>query len=51
MVENSLNKNINEIRNLKFKRNDASIFILIEGLKRLNIPFIEKDDSFVFSFN
>jgi len=50
MVENSLNKNINEIRNLKFKRNDASIFVLIEGLKRLNIPFIEKDDSFVFSF-
>jgi hypothetical protein len=50
MVEKSLNKSIKEIRYLKYKENDASIFILIKGLKFLNYPFIEKDDAFVFSF-
>jgi hypothetical protein len=50
MVENSLNKSIKEIRYLKYKENDASIFILIKGLKFLNYPFIEKEDVFVFSF-
>jgi len=38
MVEKSLNKSINEIRLLKYKNNDKSIAILIEGLKKLNIP-------------
>ena len=50
IVEKSFNKSIKEIRYLKYKSNDASISILIEGLKRLNYPFIEKDDAFVFSF-
>src|SRR6185312_6345203 len=50
MVEKSINKSIKEIRYLKYKENDASIFILVEGLKFLNYPFIEKDDVFVFSF-
>jgi hypothetical protein len=50
MVEKTLNRCINEIRFLTFKKNDASISILVEGLQRLNIPYIEKDDVFVFSF-
>jgi len=51
IVEKSLNRSINEIRYLKFKENDASVFILKEGLKHFNYPFIEKDDAFIFSFN
>ena len=50
MVENSLVRCIKEIRSLRYKKNDLSISILIEGLQRLNIPFMEKDDCFVFSF-
>jgi hypothetical protein len=50
MVEKTLNRCINEIRSLTFKKNDASIYILVEGLQRLNIPYIEKEDVFVFSF-
>jgi hypothetical protein len=49
-VEKSLNKSINEIRLLKYKNNDKSISILIEGLNNLNIPCMTKDDVFVFSF-
>lgn len=50
MIERTLNRCINEIRFLTYKKNDVSISILIEGLQRLNIPFIEKGDAFVFSF-
>lgn len=50
MVENSLNRSIKEIRFLKYRENDASILILIKGLQYYNIPFIEKEDSFVFTF-
>ena len=49
-VEKTLNKSINEIRLLKYKNNDKSISILIEGLNNLNIPCMTKDDVFVFSF-
>lgn len=50
MIEKSLNRMIKEIRYLKYKENDASIFVLIKGLKFLNYPYFEKDDAFVFSF-
>jgi len=50
LVQNSLNKSINEIRLLRFKKNDISISILVEGLIRLKIPHIEKDNVFIFSF-
>jgi hypothetical protein len=49
LVENSLNKSINEIRLLKYKRNDESLSILVEGLKAYQIDHIEKDDAYVFS--
>jgi hypothetical protein len=49
LVQKSLNKSIDEIRLLRFKKNDISISILIEGLKRLKIPHIEKDNVFIFS--
>lgn len=49
LVQKSLNKSINEIRLLKFQKNDISISILIEGLIRLKIPHIEKDNVFIFS--
>ena len=44
MLENSLKKCIKEIRSIKYKNNDISINVLTEGLKRINIPYIEKDD-------
>jgi len=50
MVEKAINRCIKEIRFLKYKSNDTSISILIEGLKRLNYPYMEKDENFVFSF-
>jgi hypothetical protein len=50
MVEKAINKCINGIRFLKYKSNDSSISILIEGLKHLNYPYQENDDNFVFSF-
>jgi hypothetical protein len=50
MVEKAINRCINEIRFLKYKSNDSSISILIEGLIRLNFPYMETDDNFVFSF-
>lgn len=49
LVQKSLNRCINEIRLLRFKKNDISISILIEGLIRLKIPHIEKDNVFIFS--
>lgn len=50
MIEKSLNRIIKEIRYLKYKENDASILVLIKGLKFLNYPYFEKDDVFIFSF-
>ena len=50
MLENSLKKCIKEIRSIKYKNNDISINVLTEGLKRINIPYIEKDDVWIFSF-
>jgi hypothetical protein len=49
-VEASLNNNINEIRKLKYNKNDASIGVLLKGLVQLKIPFVEKDDCYIFSF-
>jgi hypothetical protein len=35
---------------LRYKSNDKSIEILIKGLKELEIPHIEKDEYYIFSF-
>lgn len=48
-----LNKNIDRLRELKFDGYDKSIKALIEGLKNLKVPHIEKTDSnsIIFSFD
>lgn len=50
LVEKSLNSCIKRIRGLKYLENDRSLWILIEGLKHMNIPMIDVGDSYVFSF-
>jgi len=49
-IESSINKSIDDIRLLKYKKNDLSIEVLAEGLKRLNIPRAEKEGIYIFSF-
>jgi hypothetical protein len=50
-IESNVNSLIDRIREIKFKKNDAGIKILIDGLISRGIPYARKDDFIHFVFD
>jgi len=49
LLENSFNASIARIRGIRYKKHDSSISLLLKGLQRQGIPFIDRDDMFIFT--